>query len=160
MLHGDAIFNVIDQNIYIFIFAIIIWLAVVSYYLYKTVAHYNKLIQYTDKKSLTEVLDKIFIKLSDNKKHIDGLKDELSKLKLENVVHIQKVGLLRFNPFKDTGGDQSFVLAILDSENTGVVLTSLHNRGITRWYAKKVKQGKGIDHQLSEEEKKAIALGS
>lgn len=146
----------IDQNIYIFIFAIIIWLTLISYFLYTTVVHYNKLTQATQQKELTLILDDILSKLKENRKEVSGLKDGLRKIQLDNIHHIQKVGLLRFNPFEDTGGDQSFVLAVLDGQNSGVVLTSLHNRGITRWYAKKVKTGKGVDYQLSEEEEKAI----
>ena len=69
---------------------------------------------------------------------------------------MQKVGILRFNPFADTGGDQSFVFAILDGNDTGIVLTSLHSRSTTRWYAKNVKKGKGVDFDLSQEEEKTI----
>lgn len=102
------------------------------------------------------MLEEILTKLKENRDEAKVLKEALKKIELENIHHIQKVGLLRFNPFGDTGGDQSFVLAVLDGQSSGVVLTSLHNRGITRWYAKKVKSGKGADHQLSEEEEKAI----
>ena len=45
---------------------------------------------------------------------------------------IQKINLLRFNPFDDVGGDQSFVLTLLDKDNSGVLLTSLHHRSFTR----------------------------
>lgn len=71
-------------------------------------------------------------------------------------MHIQKIGLLRFNPFHDTGGDQSFILALLDSHDTGVVISSLHTRTGTRWYAKGVLSGRGQEHELSNEEQKAI----
>jgi hypothetical protein len=66
------------------------------------------------------------------------------------------VGLLRFNPFKDTGGDQSFILSLVDKTDTGVIISGLYSRSGLRWYAKKVKNGKGIVHELSEEEKKAL----
>ena len=72
-------------------------------------------------------------------------------------MNIQKIGLLRFNPFKDTGGDQSFVLALLDNNDTGIVISALYSRLGTRWYAKKVAEGKGLEHELSDEEKKAIS---
>lgn len=67
-----------------------------------------------------------------------------------------KINVTRFNPFNDLGGDQSFILTILDQSNTGVVLTSLHNRDITRIYAKAVKDGEGDNITLSKEEKSAI----
>lgn len=67
-----------------------------------------------------------------------------------------KINVTRFNPFNDLGGDQSFILTILDQSNTGVVITSLHNRDITRIYAKAVKDGEGDNITLSKEEKSAI----
>lgn len=69
---------------------------------------------------------------------------------------VQKVGLYRYNPFDDLGTDQSFSLSILDSNNTGIILTSLHHRNFTRIYAKPVKNGAGDNITLSKEEKSAI----
>lgn len=73
-----------------------------------------------------------------------------------NLSSIQKVGLFRYNPFDDLGSDQSFSLSILDSQNSGVILTSLHHRNFTRIYAKPVKNGDGDSITLSNEEKSAI----
>lgn len=67
-------------------------------------------------------------------------------------ISVQKVGFLRFNPFQDTGGDQSFILALLDRENNGVLLSSLYAREGMRVYAKNVTGGRS-KHLLSEEEK-------
>jgi hypothetical protein len=67
----------------------------------------------------------------------------------------QRVGLVRFNPFEDTGGNQSFALALLDAEGNGWVLSSLHARSGTRVYAKSISGGRS-DGALSEEEAAAI----
>lgn len=75
---------------------------------------------------------------------------------LANHSGIQKVGLFRYNPFDDLGSDQSFSLSILDSTNSGIILTSLHHRNFTRIYAKPVKNGEGDSITLSNEEKSAI----
>lgn len=64
---------------------------------------------------------------------------------------IQKVGILRFNPFGDVGGDQSFSIALLDSKNNGILITSLFSREGTRVYSKKIKEGKS-KYFLSKEE--------
>ncbi len=72
---------------------------------------------------------------------------------------IQRVGIVRFNPFHSTGGDQSFSLALLDRDNNGVVITSLHANDMTRVYAKPVQNG-GSEQQLSREEEKAILAAS
>lgn len=68
---------------------------------------------------------------------------------------IQRVGVIRYNPFKDTGGDQSFAIALLDSENNGVIISSLYSREGSRIYSKPIKQGKS-KYPLTEEEKKVI----
>lgn len=73
-----------------------------------------------------------------------------------SVTGIQKIGLFRYNPFDDLGSDQSFSLSILDSTNSGVILTSLHHRNFTRIYAKPIKNGEGDSITLSKEEKSAI----
>ena len=70
--------------------------------------------------------------------------------------HVQKVGILRYNAFDDVGGEQSFSLALLDANATGVVITGLCGREETRVYAKPVKAGRST-HNLSGEEITAIA---
>ncbi len=68
---------------------------------------------------------------------------------------IQRVGVVRFNPFADTGSNQSFVLAILDARGDGFVLSSMHSRQQTRVFLKSVASGKA-ETALSEEETEAI----
>jgi hypothetical protein len=69
--------------------------------------------------------------------------------------HFTKQGLVRFNPFPDTGGNQSFALVLLDESDDGVIVSSLHSRTGTRIYAKAVNAGKA-DTSLSTEEQEAI----
>jgi len=132
-----------------------IWLSILSFFLYRTLAHYNRLTKGA-KANLTKLLSDILDEVKRTKEENTKIIKQIESIEKENLYHIQKVGLLRFNPFEDTGGDQSFVLSILNGEDTGIVLTSLHSRGVTRWYGKKVLKGKSIDHDLSEDEKKAI----
>lgn len=68
---------------------------------------------------------------------------------------IQRVGVVRFNPFTDAGGDQSFAVALLDVHGNGIVVSSLHARADTRVFAKHVRAGRSR-HQLSAEEEDAI----
>lgn len=88
------------------------------------------------------------------------LKQEEFQPKLEHVeqisnISIQKTGFLRFNPFSDTGGDQSFILAMLDLKNNGVIITSLYTREGVRIYGKEIRAGQP-KQPLSEEEKKVL----
>ncbi len=68
---------------------------------------------------------------------------------------VQGVGLVRFRAFQDTGGDQSFALALADGEGNGVVVSALYGRGATRIYAKPV-EGWLSPKPLSEEEEAAL----
>ena len=68
---------------------------------------------------------------------------------------VQGVGIVRFNPFGDTGGDQSFAIALLDAQGDGLVLTSLYGRAESRIYAKPV-QGGQSPYPLTAEETQAI----
>ena len=69
---------------------------------------------------------------------------------------VQGVGLVRFRAFQDTGGDQSFALALADGEGNGVVISALYGRGATRIYAKPV-QGWLSPKTLAVEEERALA---
>lgn len=69
---------------------------------------------------------------------------------------IQHVGVVRFNPFADKGGDQSFVVAVLDDHTDGFVFSGLHSRSDVRVYAKPVVGGQST-YTLTSEEKEAIA---
>ena len=69
--------------------------------------------------------------------------------------HFARQGFVRFNPFPDTGGNQSFALALLDESDDGFIVSSLHSRTGTRIYAKAVTGGKA-DTSLSAEEQDAI----
>ncbi len=88
----------------------------------------------------------------------EKIKGAISRIEnLESLceISIQKIGIVRFNPFSDMGGNQSFVIALLDNKNNGVLICSLFVKDGNRVYAKSVKEGKS-DHQLSSEEKGAI----
>lgn len=139
--------------IVIFIF---LWLGGLTLFLFKTVSHYKKLTAGIDKKDLKSILEKILKDLGENSEKIGKIFKTIEKVEKDNLKNIQKVGLIRFNPFADTGGNQSFSLALLDGEDNGLVISSLHSREVTRIYAKPIKGGKGVGYQLSTEEMEAI----
>jgi hypothetical protein len=72
-------------------------------------------------------------------------------------LHFGRLGIVRFNPFDDTGGNQSFTLAIVDANNDGFVITSLHSRTGTRVYAKAVFDGQA-ETTLGAEEAQAVEI--
>lgn len=135
---------------------ITIWLVVLTLIFWKMLSHYNKLTKGLTDQSFKSVLDNLMKNIVVTKKDTDYLKSYCDRMQKEGLLHIQKVGLLRFNPFKDTGGDQSFILSLSDANDTGVVISSLYSRSGTRWYTKRVVNGKGAEHELSDEEKKVL----
>ncbi len=82
------------------------------------------------------------------KKHCKEVDNSIAKC-------IQKIGIIRYNAFKDTGSNLSFALALLDEENTGIVLNGIYSREMSNIYAKPIQKGESI-YTLSEEEKQAV----
>lgn len=138
------------------LFILSLWVLVLSFFLWQTLNHYNKLTSKTSAKTLREALEKILENTQIFEKKIDELASHIETIEHDGLFHAQRIGLVRFNPFKDTGGNQSFVLAVLDGHDNGVVISSLHGRSGARWYAKTILSGKGKEHGLSEEEEEAI----
>jgi hypothetical protein len=145
---------------YIFLAIILVWMAALSYLLFRALGSYNRLTKGLTDKTLSEVLKKVLDQNELAQSREERVLSQMSDLKLEARQFIKKIGLVRFNPFSDTGGDQSFVLAILDGQLSGIVITSLYARTGTRWYVKTVKQGKATEYELSQEEQEAIKKAS
>jgi len=99
---------------------------------------------------MLDTLDKQSAQMHRLEENLDTLTQRVERL-------AGHVGIVRFNPFQETGGNQSFAIAILDSQGNGVTITSLHSRDGTRVYAKPVEKGQS-DYALSDEEREAIAL--
>ena len=133
-----------------------IWLVILSWVVFKVRKHYFNLISTTKKERLDEILDEL---LQTDKKltvDVEDVKKQLKEEIKQSQLHLQKVGLIRFNPFDRIGGEQSFVIALLNKEHTGLIINFIYTREGLRVYTKKVNKGKGDEYELSEEEKKAI----
>jgi hypothetical protein len=133
-----------------------IWLVVLTWIVLTVRRHYFNLISRTRKEHIDEILDALLA--TDKKVEMDvkRLKEELREEINRSKFHLQKIGLVRFNPFERIGGEQSFVLALLDQEDNGLTVNFIYTRDGLRVYTKRVKSGKGEEYDLSEEEKKAI----
>ncbi len=112
-----------------------------------------KMFNFKKKKQTTprEVLKK----LEAMDREIKGLSKELEFMKEKSMFFLQKVEMVRYNPFSNTGGDQSFSAVLLDENNTGIIITSLYAREGNRVYGKRVKGGKP-EQSLSQEEEKIL----
>ncbi len=82
--------------------------------------------------------------------------NEISALKNQIKFCIQKLGIVRYNPFEDVGGDLCYAIAILDENDDGVVLNSVYSRDGCYTYAKPIEKGRCVKYKLSKEEEEAI----
>lgn len=110
-----------------------------------------------DGRSLQGVLEAHLGRVVEVAGAVDRLTGRTTVLEAHGRKAFQRIGLVRFNPFEDTGSNQSFALALLDADDDGVVVSSLHARGGTRIYAKAVAAGRP-EAALSDEEAHALAL--
>ena len=119
----------------------------------KNIKEINSITKHTD---LNTFLGEIAASNKNIMQQQEQIQKTYSDLRIIAQKSLQKTALIRFNPFKDTGGDQSFVLCILDHTDTGFIVTAIHSRDGTRIYTKDIINGTA-KLSLSVEEKKALA---
>lgn len=102
-----------------------------------------------------ELVNDYLVKVRKVESEENGIKNDLKEVLSLVKNSFQKIGVVRYNPFKEVGGDLSFSVALLDFNDSGIVITNIHSREGDRVYAKSVKNGES-EHNLSAEEKEAI----
>ncbi|MBN1660463.1 MAG: DUF4446 family protein [Anaerolineae bacterium] len=107
--------------------------------------------------SLEAVLQEHIATIHDTGQRVAAVEQLTRRLEKSGYFSFQHLGVVRYNPFQDTGSDQSFAVALVDGHGNGVVLSSLHARDVTRVYAKPLSKWEST-YQLTDEEKQAIAL--
>lgn len=120
-------------------------------------AHYEQLMSDSSGGSLQEMLEDHVERVRNTLDRVDALDKLAGDLQRTLGYTVQWVGMVRFNPFRDTGGDQSFAIALADAHGDGLVLSSLHRPDVTRVYAKPLLGWKST-HPLTEEELEAIEV--
>ena len=131
---------------------VVIWLAL---RLHKAEARYFALVDGTNGGNLESMLTDHMIQVRDATGRVVELDELARRLERASRSHLQRVGFLRFNPFRDAGGDQSFAVAVTDQDGNGVVMSSLHSRDVTRVYGKPL-AGWASPYPLTAEEEQAI----
>ena len=107
--------------------------------------------------NLDEMLRNYLRDVKEIKQDNAEIKAYYTKLDSDLASCIQKVGLVRYNAFRDVGSDLSFAIALLDGNDTGVVLNGLYGSDSSNIYAKPIKRGTST-YQLSDEEKYALEI--
>ena len=130
----------------------LVWLAL---RLRKAEARYRALAEGTDGGNIEAMLTAHVAEVRDATRRMAELDELARRLERASRGHLQRVGFLRFNPFRDAGGDQSFAVALTDQDGNGVAISSLHSRDVTRVYGKPL-TGWTSPYPLTEEEEQAI----
>ncbi|HEY7847632.1 MAG TPA: DUF4446 family protein [Candidatus Limnocylindria bacterium] len=137
--------------------ALLVLVIVQSIRVGRAVDGYRQLVRDGAGGSLDEVLQAHVTRVEEVRGRQAEIDAAQADLQHQTQTSIQHIGLVRFNPFEDTGSDQSFALALLDDRRDGVVISSLHGRTNTRLFAKPV-EGGSSSHTLSDEEAQAIRV--
>lgn len=150
-----------QSAVIIFLSLVLLLMTVLFIYLLselKKIKHKQKLLFSGEKvSSLESVILAQVSQIQDLERAVAQLKDADQRIINQMSYALQKIGVLRFNPFGDVGGNQSFAIALLDNHNSGVIILSLYSRDGVRVYSKAIKEGVS-EYTLSEEEKKVLTM--
>lgn len=131
------------------------WLFFLSLIVFRIKNHYLNLIKNTKKQSLDEILDFLLKKNHDLAGNLSLVEEKLKKEILRGKFNFKKINIVRYSPF-ERGSDQSFVLGVFDEGDNGFILNFIYTKEGLRVYPKMIKGGKGVNYQLTEEEKKTV----
>lgn len=157
----EAIIDIIKQDTFIVIWLVVTILLVIGFIvmiskLSSLNKRYKKFLEKLGNgKDIEEDLETYMYRVEKVEKQNNEILNYVKTLDEDLTRCIQKVGMVRYNAFKDTGSDLSFTLALLDEHNDGVVLNGIYSREMSNIYAKPVKNGTST-YTMSDEEKQAV----
>ena len=125
------------------------------FFIWQTSKRITRFFNGKDGKSIEKVLEYEMRKMKKTEEDIKKLVDNMKWIEDISKKSVHKVGVMRYNPFREIGGDQSFSIALLDYKDDGVIVSSLHAQDGTRVYAKPISKGKSR-YQLTGEEDEAL----
>ena len=123
----------------------------------RLLGQYQHLMVGTSGGNLESMLNEHIAQVRETADRVESVDQLARRLEKAAYFSLQHLGVVRYNPFSGTGGDQSFAIALVDGHGNGVVLSSLHARDLTRVYAKPLQKWEST-YSLTDEEKQAIAL--
>jgi hypothetical protein len=135
---------------------LVAWVVILQIRLSRLAKQYTRLMTGTEGVDLEQTLNQHVTEVRGALETVSALETKTKRIDRTLKHSMQWMGIVRFNPFRHTGGDQSFAWAIVDGYGNGIVLSSLHARDNTRVYAKPLHKWES-PYSLTEEEKQAIA---
>lgn len=150
--------DLLNNQVSLITLVTIVWLTIISFFFWQIYSHYSRLIGKSKKEDLKSILEKQLAWTLETKEALSYVKKRLKDLEEGSLYNIKRIGLVRFSPYREVGGNQSFSLSLLDEKLNGIVISALHSRDTTRVYAKPVVSGKETKYNLSDEEKEAVQI--
>ena len=132
------------------------WLVLLSFVVYQTKKSYKRLTSRTGAQSIDAVLDALIREIESADITKERLEKKLTELQIAAHHTYRKIGIVPFHAFGKTEGEKSFVVSLLNDSNSGLLLNFIYIPDGLRVYAKRVKEGKGVDHEITKEEMDAI----
>lgn len=160
----DKMLEFIQNPSFLFVVLIFVWILIVLVIinlvsLMKLKNNYKKLMEVLGKgNNFNDMLNAYISEVDRTAKEITVLKNKTDNISKNVEKCFQKVGIVRYNAFSETGGSLSFALALLDFENTGFIINGVYSRdNTTTTYAKPVINGKS-KYTLVKEEEEALEM--
>lgn len=132
------------------------WLALLTFIVLKLRSHYRKLTKRSGTHSIDSILDSLLKESEKHENKAEMLEKKIQELLVASVHMYRKIGITQFHALGKTEGEKSFVIALLNNLQSGIVLNFMYIPDGVRVYAKKVKEGKGESLELTQEECEAI----
>ena len=148
-------FSLVEFLLFVVLGVVLIWLATLEFRLMRLTKTLRMLFTGRTGADLEAVLREYMERMDRTDETIKAFNARATDIERKAPYNVSHVGVVRFNPFADKGGDQSFAVALLDDHGDGVVFSGLHSRTEVRVYAKPIVGGAST-YPLTNEEAEAI----
>lgn len=148
-------FSLVELLLFVVLGVLLVWIATIEYRLTRLTRTLRVLFTGRTGADLESVLREYMERMDRTDEMIKAFNARATDIERKAPFNVSHVGVIRFNPFADKGGDQSFAVALLDDHGDGVVLSGLHSRSDVRVYAKPIVGGTST-YPLTSEESEAI----
>lgn len=118
---------------------------------------YNRFMTGSENRNMEELMEECIAGVKEIKAKSKEVDNHINYLERNLMMAMQKTGVVRYNAFENVGSDLSFSIALLDSGDTGLILSSIFSRDSSITYAKPVIKGKS-NYPLSAEEMQALDI--
>lgn len=149
-------FSLIELLLFLILGVLLVWIGTIEFRLLRLTRTLRVMFTGRTGGDLELVLREYMERMDRTDELIKQYNQRASLVEQRAPYNLSHLGVVRFNPFDDKGGDQSFAVAFLDDHSDGVVFTGLHSRADVRVYAKPVVGGTS-NYPLTKEESDAIA---